>query len=738
MKRLRLKLKSGIDSVLNSYAQIFFSDGKLLGLALLLVSFFNFNAGLSGVIAIFSAHLVALFVGLNKVKIVNGLYGFNSLLVGLGLGIFYQFNGQLLMLVIFASVLTLFITVVTEAILNKYSLPFLSLPFLIGMWIVTLASRHYANLEISELGVYAYNDMVLLGGDRLFNLHLAIHDWSIPASIELYFISLGAIFFQYNIYAGFIIAVALLFNSRISFLLSLLGFYSALAYYQFIGASFEELNYSYIGFNFILTAIAVGGYFLIPSSYSFLSTLILIPLLSLMVTGSMEILMPYQLSTYSLPFNVMVISFLLVLKYRERNFRRPEFVSLQRFSPEKNLYANLNFYKRFGSSLQWSIQLPFLGQWTINQAHNGAITHKNEWQHAWDFVITEDGMEYYNQGTKLEDFLCYNKPIIAPANGEIVEIVDYYDDNEIGQMDVVHNWGNSLVIKHADYLYSQVSHIKKGSFQVKKGQFVTKGDVLAMVGNSGRSPYPHLHFQIQATPYVGSKTLRFPLGPFIRSTENKFDFAQRAYPQLNEVVSNIAADRTLKRAFGFVTGQEIQWKLVSSSKEQVMEESMLKWVVGIDFYNQTYLYSEATQSYAYFTVSDDDLIFTSYIGSHQDPLYWFYLSLFRLIFGFYKGMEVTDELPVPISNAKIWKILQDFVAPFVIFIKPSFKLKYVSRKQFFDESEILINTQFQDKVFGKVFRQIDSEISCLLDDSILWNVKIGKNHYSFQKIKNEK
>ena len=139
---------------------------------MLIVSFFNLNAGLSGVIAIAASHATAYLLGLNRTKIINGLYGFNSLLVGLGLGIYYQFNWQFLLLVIFSSILTLFLTVVLEAILNKYALPYLSLPFLLGIWTVSLAARHYGNLDISEIGVYSYNDMVLLGGNDLLQTHL--------------------------------------------------------------------------------------------------------------------------------------------------------------------------------------------------------------------------------------------------------------------------------------------------------------------------------------------------------------------------------------------------------------------------------------------------------------------------------------------------------------------------------------------------------------------------------------
>jgi len=729
------KFKSIVFSIVNSYSQIFFSDGKLLGIALLIVSFFNLNAGLSGVIAIISTHTTAYLIGLNRSKIISGLYGFNSLLVGLGLGLYYQFSWQFLLLVIFSAVLTLFITVVTEAVLSKYSLPFLSIPFLFGIWVVSMASRHYGALEISEYGVYSYNDMVLLGGDDLLNSHLSVQNLGIANSIRLYFVSLGAIFFQYNIYAGIFIAIALLINSRISFLLSLVGFYSAFLYYQVIGANLGELDYGYIGFNFILTAIAIGGFFVIPSLYSFLITMLLIPILSILVTGTSEVLNVFQLSTYSLPFNVVSLSFLLVLRYRERNFRKPELVSLQRFSPEKNLYANLNFYKRFGDHLQIPIHLPFFSKWKISQAHDGEFTHKNEWRHAWDFVIENDNQEYINSGKHVEDYYCYNKPIIAPADGEIIEIIDLYDDNEIGNVDLEHNWGNSIVIKHAEYLYSQISHIRKGSFKFTKGQWIRKGSHLANVGNSGRSPFPHIHFQLQATPFVGSKTLKYPIGPYITSLETKQNFTIGGFPSENDLISNIEVDDYLKKIFKFVPGQIIKWEKDRSTDSDNSEVESFEWIVGVNFNNQTYLYSESTESYAYFVANDEELVFTTYTGLKSDPLYWFYLTSFRLIFGYYKGVKVEDDLSVTISKARVLKVLQDFIAPFFIFIKPKFTMEYISRKQSFGESEIVLKSEFRDIVMKKQLRVIKAEFVTGSNNPLIWTVIIDNIEHKYRIIK---
>ena len=672
-------IKLSIKSVLLSYSQIFFSDKMLFGFLLLVVSFFNLSAGLAGILSIVTTNLTAYLMGLNKQKIASGQYGFNSLLVGLGLGIYYQFNLVLFLILIFAALLTFFFTLLFEGWLGKYKLPFLSLSFLFGIWIVSLATKQFTGLEVSEYGVFHYNDIASNTSTDILNLHLYISNLEIRQSLKVYFNSLGAIFFQYNIYAGFLMAIGLLITSRISFLLSLLGFYAAYIYYWLVGADFTELSYAYIGFNFILTAIAIGGFFVIPSAYSFLWVVLLTPLISFIITGSNAVLGTFNLSTFALPFNLVVILFLYALEFRERHFNKPQLVGIQNFSPEKNLYAHQNFKHRFGDKPLIPIALPFFGKWIINQGHKGEYTHKGNWKHAWDFVIEEDELEFSGRGTAVEDYFCYNKAIVAPADGIIETINDGIADNEIGEVNLDQNWGNSLVIKHAAWLYSQISHIKSGTFQVSEGDSIRKGQVLAYVGNSGRSPAPHLHFQLQSTPFVGSETINYPIANYTMDEDGKEELKINSIPEKGQLVQNIEVEKTIKNAFGFIPGQKINFE---SDKEKIT------WEVGIDFYNNTYLYCKKYRCTAYFVVSDNELTFTGFKGNKKSVLYLFYLAAYHVVFSFNEGLEINDILPANTFKRTYLSLLQDFIAPFYIFLKPKFKLFYISQEAYFDDNKI--------------------------------------------------
>ena len=707
ISKLKNLFPSFLSSVVNSYTQIFFSNNKIFAGILMVVTFFDFFAGLSGIIAVMLTNIVAYLIGFNRDSIRKGYYGFNSLLVGLGLGVYYQISPEFLILLLFASLLTLFLTLMMEGVIGKYGLPFLSLSFLLGIWLVTLASRQFTALKVSESGIYMMNDMYDLGGQRMVDAYSWFNNLVLPDSIRLYFRSLGAIFFQYHLFAGIFVAIGLLIYSRISFILSLLGFFSAYAYYLFIGADIHELSYGYIGFNFILTAIAVGGFFIIPSRWSFLWVILLTPLISIVLTSSFAIFSIFQLSVFSLPFNIVVILFLYSLKFRERFFTKPELVGYQQFSPEKNLYSHLNYKSRFGKSLYLPLSLPFWGEWKVTQGHGGSFTHKGDWRHAWDFeIVDEEGLTYTGDGNLREDYYCYNKPVLAPADGLVAEITDEVAENEIGSVDLEHNWGNSIVLHHTDQLYSKLSHLKQGSFKVAPGDPVKKGQIIALCGNSGRSPYPHIHFQLQATPFIGSKTIDYPIGHYIRHKNGRFDLISFETPENNIKVSNINKNNSLEKAFHFIPGQRLRYQIIPAGGKGYL----LNWEVQVDPLNNTFLYCERSNSRAYFRNDGDIHYFTYFTGDKSSMLFYFFLGGYKILTGYYKNLQVKDLYPIHLFNHPLLVLVQDFVAPFWLFTKSEYNLRYLGMDDELMQTNIHLKSKTSVKIAKRDTKVIEFEL----------------------------
>lgn len=695
MNLITLKEKFNLfgNGLVNSYSQIFFSNSKVLGILLLIISFFDFGAGFSGVLSVLVCQITAHLFNFNKDMIYDGSYSYNSLMVGVALGVFYELNWSIFALISIVSILTFFITIWFYGNLSKKGLPFLSLPFLFSIWIVILGAKNFSALELLPKETLSLK----LYYPEIFDfITLSIEKLPFHNVIYLYLRSLGAIFFQYNDLAGLIIAVGILCFSRISFLLSVFGFIIGYGFYMVFEGDFSQLIYSYIGFNFILTAMSLGGFFIVPSRKSFLLLLFAIPSIALLISGLHSLFTYFQLPLYSLPFNILVILFLYAM-YSRSKASGIEIVTLQQYSPEMNHYKHFNSISRFKTNTYYHLALPVMGNWHISQGHNGGITHLGDWQYAWDFdVLNDDNETFRKPGFNTNDYYCYDLPVIAPAAGHVVEIVNTVEENIIGQVNMKENFGNTIIIKHGEGFYSKLSHLKKDSFKVAVGDYITKGSILARCGSSGRSPEPHLHFQLQATPFIGSKTLIYPIAYYLSNEENGVRFNAFSIPKEGEKVMNIQTTAILQEAFGLIPG-----KIMHYSFEGVE----YKWEVFTNAYNYTYIYCYKTKSIAYFVNDGTLFYFTDFHGSRSSLLFHFYTGAHKVLLGHYKNIKLKDKLlPYGFFNPLL-SAIHDFTAPFFHYCKVRYHFEFQSCDNDHRPSKIEFKTTCNALVFGKKVRQ---------------------------------
>jgi len=94
-------------------------------------------------------------------------------------------------------------------------------------------------------------------------------------------------------------------------------------------------------------------------------------------------------------------------------------------------------------------------------------------------------------------------PILAAAGGVVVST------------DIHPAYGHLVEIDHGNGLLTRYAHTSK--VLVKSGDLVKRGQVVALVGNSGRSTGPHLHFEVLVEG-VPQNPARFLAG---RATEGR-------------------------------------------------------------------------------------------------------------------------------------------------------------------------------------------------------------------------
>jgi Peptidase family M23 len=152
------------------------------------------------------------------------------------------------------------------------------------------------------------------------------------------------------------------------------------------------------------------------------------------------------------------------------------------------------------------LRLPFNGDWFVYQGgrfvYENPNAFKDSEKYQLTFTVLKDGLPYSGDGTKNEQFYCYGQPVLAPADGTVIQVTDSYADNPPGHPDQVLPSGNRVLIAHGNGEYSLLSQLKQNSIKVKRGAAVKQGDQVAECGSSGNSPAPHLEYQLQNTKGV--------------------------------------------------------------------------------------------------------------------------------------------------------------------------------------------------------------------------------------------
>lgn len=123
-------------------------------------------------------------------------------------------------------------------------------------------------------------------------------------------------------------------------------------------------------------------------------------------------------------------------------------------------------------------------------------------RYAIDWVqIDQRGSTFSGDVRRNESFFAYGEELLAVADGVVTVTQDGIPENIPRQPPVVPITlesapGNFIIVDAGDGHYVLYAHLQPGSLRVKVGDRVAKGDVIGLVGNSGNSTEPHLHFHV--------------------------------------------------------------------------------------------------------------------------------------------------------------------------------------------------------------------------------------------------
>ncbi len=147
---------------------------------------------------------------------------------------------------------------------------------------------------------------------------------------------------------------------------------------------------------------------------------------------------------------------------------------------------------------------------TSLNSFNGRLT--NSQRYAIDFKqLDAQGRFVVGDKTKNSSYVDYGAKVYAVADGTVVSTLDTEQANQPGilpasdparaaRITAENVDGNHIVLDIGGGDYVMYGHLLKGSLLVKKGDKVTKGQVIAQLGNTGNSNASHLHFQVMDNP----------------------------------------------------------------------------------------------------------------------------------------------------------------------------------------------------------------------------------------------
>jgi hypothetical protein len=138
----------------------------------------------------------------------------------------------------------------------------------------------------------------------------------------------------------------------------------------------------------------------------------------------------------------------------------------------------------------------FSAQITINNTTRVPQRYAQDWV----FVDPVSGKVAEGNATLAKNYLGYGREIYSVANGTVVDTLDGLPDIEYiyatPPATLETAAGNYVIVDIGNLKYACYAHMIPGSIRVKKGDSVQEGQIIGLMGNSGNSDLPHLHFQV--------------------------------------------------------------------------------------------------------------------------------------------------------------------------------------------------------------------------------------------------
>jgi murein DD-endopeptidase MepM/ murein hydrolase activator NlpD len=150
---------------------------------------------------------------------------------------------------------------------------------------------------------------------------------------------------------------------------------------------------------------------------------------------------------------------------------------------------------------------------------NGRVWITQRYAVDWE-QLDEEGRIYHGPQADVKSYTIYRKEVLAVADATVASTIEGLPNQTPGKMPeniaIEEADGNSVILDLGGGRYALYAHLDPGSVRVHKGDTVKRGQVIGLVGNTGNSLAPHLHFHVmsRAVP-LASNGLPYEIDDFL-------------------------------------------------------------------------------------------------------------------------------------------------------------------------------------------------------------------------------
>lgn len=307
-----------VDYCLRGVGQVVFMNNPITGL-FILIGIFVASAwlGFAAVLGLVVSTLTGILIGVDRGLIRAGLYGFNGILVGAGLGLFLapEWDELAIVWIIVVSAFSSILMATLAAVMQAWKVPPFTLPFNFATLIFLVAGLQLANAQIGPLVGPA--EVQSLGNNvetALRSVEGAASADNIEGWANAVIRGIGQLFFANDVISGILIVVGIAVASRIAAVFALIGSAVGMLTGLALGASGVAIYNGLWGFNSFDACLAIGGVFYVLSVRSAILAVGCAAATALLFGALAALFTPWGLPALTLPFCFGTLAF-TIMKY---------------------------------------------------------------------------------------------------------------------------------------------------------------------------------------------------------------------------------------------------------------------------------------------------------------------------------------------------------------------------------------------------------------------------------------